>query len=122
MINDLATVKKHLRVSSDNEDALILIYMDAAEDWIKNFVDGSVPRFPPEPVDYDPDALDDNGFPFGPYPADRIGKIYSAVMAAQLLLISDLYENREAQHVGVTVQDNPAVNRLLFPYRKKLGV
>ena len=122
MINDLVTVKQHLRVTSALEDTLIELYMDAAEDWIKNYVDGPVPLVPPEPADWDENALDQNGFPVGPYPTDLIGTVYKSVQAAHLLLVADLYEVREAKIVGDTLTDNPAVVRLLFPFRKKLGV
>jgi uncharacterized phiE125 gp8 family phage protein len=37
--------------------------------------------------------------------------------AAMLLLIGDLYQNREAQIVGVSVAENRAVARLLWPFR-----
>lgn len=39
------------------------------------------------------------------------------IVAAILLLIGDLAENREAQIVGSIIQENKAVQRLLFPHR-----
>lgn len=103
MIVDLETAKDHLRVTSNTEDALITRYMKAAEDYIKNYIDGDIPGSADSPAE--------------PTPA--------AIEAAQLLIIGDLYENRQSQIVGNTtsaIHANPAVERLLFPYRKKLGI
>ena len=104
MINTLAVVKKHLRLSSldTSEDDLILLYMGAAEGDIKNYIDGDIPGISDSP----PSAP--------PFP----------IQAAQLLIIGGLYENRESETVGGTrnqIMDNPAVKRLLNPYRN-LGV
>lgn len=43
-------------------------------------------------------------------------KIPEPIRAAIKLLLGDLFENREAQFVGVSVSDNLAVERLLSPY------
>lgn len=40
------------------------------------------------------------------------------VKAALLLIVADLFELREAGVIGTTVQDNPAVSRLLMPYKR----
>ncbi len=42
--------------------------------------------------------------------------------AATLLVLGDLYENREASIVGVTYEPNPSVINLLAPYRVGMGV
>lgn len=42
----------------------------------------------------------------------------AAIKAGILLMIGDMYENREAAIVGVSRVDNPTVDRLLFPYRR----
>lgn len=46
----------------------------------------------------------------------------ASVRAAILLIIGDLYENREGAMVGVSRVDNPAVERLLHFYRVGLGI
>ena len=46
----------------------------------------------------------------------------ASVRAAVLLIAADLHENREAQFVGVSAAENPAVHRLLHFYRVGLGV
>ncbi len=108
MIAPLATVKMHLRVDSTEEDALISVYMAAAEDYIENYIDGPIPLIP-EPADYAEEA-------------EWPETVYPSVVAAFLLLVGDLYENRESQIIDSTIKDNPAVQRLLYPYRLKLGV
>ena len=45
----------------------------------------------------------------------------AAVKAAALLLVGTMYENREA-HTEKDLKDNPAVDSLLFPYRKGMGM
>lgn len=92
----LAEAKLHLRASTyvdspDPEDTLINIYIGAAEDHIRNYLDREI------------------------IPSK------SAIKAAALLLVGDLYENREAAGEK-EIKENPAVNRLLFPYRRNLGV
>lgn len=108
MIADISTVKLHLRVDSTAEDTLIGVYMAAAEDYIENYIDGPIPLVP-EPEDYAEEA---------PWPVT----VYPSVVAAFLLLVGDMYENRESQIIDSTIKDNPAVQRLLYPYRLKLGV
>lgn len=49
------------------------------------------------------------------YPADAVP---AALTAAMLLIVGDLYANREASIVGTIRTDNPTVNRLLFPYKR----
>lgn len=38
--------------------------------------------------------------------------------AALLLIVGDLYENREGSVIGETIAENPAVDRLLFGFRR----
>lgn len=44
-----------------------------------------------------------------------------AIKAAALLIVADLYENRLGAGED-EIKENPAVKRLLFPYRRNLGV
>ena len=39
------------------------------------------------------------------------------IRSAGLLMVSDLYQNREAQSAGYEIKPNPAVDRLIAPYR-----
>ena len=87
----LTEIKSHLRIDQSAEDALLNIYLDAAEDYISAFL--NEPSFPQAP----------------------------AIKAACLLIIGDLYENREGAGEK-EVKENPAVHRLLYPYRKDIGI
>lgn len=98
MIVDIDLVKIHLRVDTTVEDDLIQLYMEAAEDWIRNYID-------------DCDALPDENY----------GEVPSAIKNAFLMLVGDSYLNREAAG-EVEIKENPAVLRLLRPYRKNMGV
>lgn len=84
--------KMHLKVDNTDEDDLIDIFIEAAEDFIEVYLDR-------ETV---PDK--------------------AAIKAAALLIIGDLYENRGAQIVGTITSENPAVMRLLQPYRRNIGI
>lgn len=45
----------------------------------------------------------------------------AAIKGAALLIIQDMYENRGATGEK-DFKQNPAVDRLLFPYREKMGI
>lgn len=84
---NLQQVKDHLRVLDNEEDALIQRYMDAAEALVKKYLGEDMPDPVPEPV-----------------------------TAAMMLLVGDLYENRERQGTEVFYQ-NYTYKLLLSPYR-----
>lgn len=96
MLPSLAEVKKHLRLqlSETAEDDLIQMYLDAAIDYASLYTGK--------------DLLVDDVSP----------SVHSAI----LLTVSDLYENREAQFVGVSAQENKTVNNLLHFNRVGLGI
>lgn len=86
----LPEVKAHLRIGHDAEDNLLSLYLLAAIDHVRAFTRR----------DYDSWEQ--------PVPP--------AVNAAVLLLVADLYENREAQGAAA-LHENRTVERLLWPYR-----
>jgi hypothetical protein len=83
----LNDAKAHLRIIGDAEDAILTTYCQAASE----FVHGVVAQEWEEDV-----------------PA--------SVRVAALLIVGDLYENREAQS-PVVLHRNETVMRLLYPYR-----
>ena len=83
-------VKKHIKVDGTDEDTEIQLYIDAAEQYVNDFCDNKTT-------------------PFTTLPAP--------VKAAILLIVGDLYENREMQVVKELYQ-NPAAENLLLHYRK----
>lgn len=46
----------------------------------------------------------------------------AALKASILLLVADMYEQTSANVIGSTVSISPTVDRLLYPYRRNLGV
>ena len=87
----ITEAKLHLRVDQTAEDALLAIYISAAEDYITQYLNQpSIPQT-------------------------------AAIKAAALLIIGDLYENREAGSEK-DIKQNPAVDRLLHQYRRGIGV
>lgn len=96
---DLATVKMHLRVDGDEEDALIGGYIEAAKAHIEQHCDRKL-------VETDPVEPDEMG-------------LTRDVEQAVLLLVGHWYANREAVAVGTIATAIPlAVERLLW-YRKR---
>jgi hypothetical protein len=96
-------IKTHLRLEADEtaEDALLTSLNEAAHDHAEKYIGRAIP-------------WDDSEGVVVPLPA--------SVRAAMLLIIGDLFENREAQIVGVSVEDNPTTWRLLHLYRVGLGI
>ena len=101
---DLAALKWHLRLDPEPDtesdpqlEAILAAAIDHAEQYLGR------------PIPWSTDEASDV-----PVPA--------SVRAAVLLIAADLHENREAQFVGVSVAENPAVHRLLHFYRVGLGV
>lgn len=181
---DVATAKQHMVVEDSDDDALIAIYVDAAQaiveaeigrplvkqtwrvqydrfdNWIVlpggpvsavnsvSYVDESGTTQTMDPSEYQADTRSvparitppSNGaFPTNSYwpwhsvvpggiaveyvvgadpgdPPNYGASVPAPLRAAILLLAADLYSNREA---GTTapITDNPAVERLIFPYR-----
>ncbi|WCK77567.1 head-tail connector protein [Agrobacterium fabrum] len=99
-IVDLETVKKHLRVSHEDEDAEIGLYRDAAESIITQHLDREVVAAGETPTD-----------------ADGIAAT-PAIVSAILLVTGDLYEVREPdpKATGDAVLAR-AVRMLLAPWR-----
>lgn len=96
---DLATVKMHLRVDGDEEDALIGGYVEAAKAHVEQHCDRKL-------VEGDPVEPEQMG-------------LTRDVEQAVLLLVGHWYANREAVAVGTIATAMPlAVERLLW-YRKR---
>ncbi len=97
MVIEIADAKRHLVVIHDLDDELILSYILAAQDYIEHYIGRPVPWASggdtPEPV---------------PIP--------ESIKQAARLLVGDSYVQREGADV------NPAVRRLLDPYRVSWGV
>ena len=99
----LDQVKKHLRLcpnDAEENDHLDLI-ISAAVSHASQYIDRPIP-------------WTDKAGELVPVPPD--------VKAAILLIIGDLYENREGLIVGTIVATNPAVQNLLHFHRVGLGI
>ena len=86
----LQQAKDHLRVEVDDDDNVIVDMIEAATAAIADYLNTpleDLPAVPPSPV-----------------------------KAAALLLVADLYENREGQ-TDRQLYQNPTFERLLNPYR-----
>lgn len=96
-------VKKHLRLSLEDasEDDILDLYGGAAEDAVSQYLNRPIP-------------WQDGG--------GQDLEVPRAVVAAILLTIGDLYENREGAFIGTIHTVNPTVRSLLNPYREEMGV
>lgn len=94
----LTEAKLHLKVDQTSEDALIGLHIAAAEEMIEKYINCTIPN---------------KNLPTPNPPA--------SIKAAALLIISDLYENRDGA-TEIELKENPAITRLLFPYRKNMGI
>ena len=95
----LQQAKDHLRIVHSADDSLVQLYMDAAAESIENFLNRDIPGS-----------------------AAPVPEIPAPIKAAALLIIGDLYENRESQVNGSIIQNNPSAMRLLYPYRVEIGI
>jgi uncharacterized phiE125 gp8 family phage protein len=82
------------------------IYRNAGESW-----ESVYPRADTVQITY-VTGWKDTASPQGVGPS-----LSGAVKSAILMIVGDLYENREAQIVGVNRMDNPTVKHLLTPFR-----
>ncbi|UHS56837.1 head-tail connector protein [Agrobacterium vaccinii] len=99
-IVDLETVKKHLRVFHNDEDAEIEIYRDAAESIIAEYLDREVVAIGATPT------------------ADDGIAATASIVSAILLVTGDLYEVREPDPKATGDAVLPrAVRMLLAPWR-----
>ena len=85
----LAEAKQHLRIDGNDEDALVEAYADAAVLSVLNHCDRKL-------------------VPQGAEPAFK---------AAALLMLGDLYANRETVVVGQSFAVSPTISALLGPYQ-----
>jgi len=105
--SSLARFKSHLRLEQDQDDLYdgeLQGYLDAAEDYVAQFLNRTVPWY------------DDTTSPATEIP------VPASVQIATYMLAADYHENREAQIIGVSVTENQAVMNMLWPYRVGLGV
>ena len=106
MLLDLATAKLHLRVDDSAEDALIGLYVTAAEEFAMQFLGRTI--YATELAQ----GLDTAGIVINP-----------AIQAALLLIVGHLYANREDVLAGVSVAQLPNGSQYLMqPYRSGMGV
>lgn len=93
----LDEAKAHLRVDGTDDDADIALKLAAAEDDVARYLDRPLPW------------TDADGTPVAVPPA---------VKAAILLVLGDLYANREVSVIDATYAENPTLKRLLSSYRR----
>lgn len=110
MLVSLAQAKIHLRIDGPDpspEDADLTLKIEAASGAVLNYIRSSVPSF-----------LDSSGDPLLDSAGDPIGIPYE-VKAATLLLLGDLYKERDAINAAEWEHGflPKSVLSMLYPYR-----
>ena len=93
----LDEAKAHLRIDGTDDDADIALKLAAAEDAVVQFLNRPVPWTDEDDVE---------------------AAVPASVKVAVLLILADLYANREGAIIGATHAVNPTVERLLWPHRR----
>jgi len=98
----LYEMKQHCRVDNDDcsHDETLFRCESAAKDYVSNFLNREVPWYED---------------------SNRPEYVPAAVKHAMLLIVGDLFHNREST-VDKALAVNPALDRLLYPYRVGLGI
>lgn len=96
----LEEAKLHLRVTQNNEDALIRLYIEAAGTYLLALL--NLTNLPGA--------------------TDSPPEIAADVKAAALLIIGGMYEERSDKIIDARFEENPAVKNLVFHYRDNMGV
>jgi hypothetical protein len=108
-------VKLDLRVTQNSDDALLQIYLDGAEDYVKRFLNRD--ELPTLPVDY---PYFDSDYPQEseevPSSDDPIS---ASVYLAVFLLVQAAYEAESADEYEKTKK---VAEGILMPYRTEWGV
>jgi hypothetical protein len=104
---DLELAKKHLRIYHADEDAELEVYLAAAESIVVEYLDRPVLASGTELPETDAEGYDATAMIVTP-----------PVVASILLVVSDLFEHREApeKDSGDAILQ-PTVRRLLAPWR-----
>ena len=109
----LVLAKQHLRVSGTAEDALIGLYLGAAENAAMRYMNRKV---------YENATAMGAAVLAGTAGTDPM-VVEPDIQAAVLLTLGHLYENREDVVPGVSVTDLPKGSQhLLQPYRVEMGI
>jgi len=109
----LETALRHLRLEPDDDDPLVGVYLDAAEQAAADFLNR---QFYASPEDLAAAVLDGSS-------GDDPIVVNGAIKAAVLLILGRLYGQREDVVVGVSVAELPqGAHSLLWPHRIGLGV
>lgn len=127
----LAQAKAHLRVSHDGDDSLITAIIPAAREIVELETGRALAI---ASYEWTPDCDGQTQLPLAPVTvtsADGVTPVAfttvpavvpAALIAAMLLLIGDMYENAEATITAVSVAENKALGRLMWPYRVNIGL
>lgn len=102
----LEEAKKYLRVEVDDDDALIVALIGAAEETVEKFLNAPLADFATKENSTDLD----------------VSTLPDAIKLGIMMYANDFYENREVMVVGTSVAENEMATRVLHFWRRCLGV
>lgn len=114
MLVDLDTLKLHCRIDINDEDALVVIYGDAADERIESYLNRRV---------FTTQSALNTAVTAGTAGDDPM-VVNDSIKAAIMLLVGHLYNNRESTVDPRTemVELPMGVSYLLTPYRVGMGI
>ncbi|MBB5530858.1 hypothetical protein GGD72_001636 [Stenotrophomonas maltophilia] len=125
----LSEAKAHLVVIHDADDTLIGAFITAARESVERTTGYALAAATYEwtpvgegrtPLPIEPAILDSEVDAYPVKFTTTPGPLPGPLRAAVLLLLGDLYANREAVVAGTQLAENPTLDRLMFPYRRVL--
>lgn len=123
----LAEAKAHLRVIDDTDDSLIEMYLASAFEQCESFLNRRIvaDHYEAEAIvaEYPAfDAATDNEIEYSlTYPTPIV--VNSTIKCAALLVLGNLFENRQSIILGTISSEIPmGFKSLLMPYRVNMGV
>lgn len=100
MLVTLAQASAHLRRDTSDDDADLTLKIEAASGTVLNYLKGKRYLYVPE---YDSDGdvvLDSDGYPVPELDSDDAPVVRQEVKTATLIMVGELYKNREAEQGG----------------------
>lgn len=113
---NIETVKADLRVTHDSDDTILQVYLDAAEDEVKRYLNRD--QLPTIPLEYPPEYNSDSEIVSEEIPSTD-DPVAPSIYAAVFLMVRAMYDAEKADEIAKLRQ---CAETLMQPYRAEMGV